>query len=105
AAGLFALLGWHLLELLPRLRPLLGDSLPARPHFAFFALSLLAYLPSLPWPPSQGPPDGDEPYYLLVTHSLAYDFDADLANNYADGDSLRVLARPLEAAPRDPDAQ
>lgn len=105
AAGLFAILGAHLLELLPRLRPLLGDSLPARPHFAFFALPLLAYLAILPWSTSQRPPDGDEPYYLLVAHSLAYDFDADLANNYADGDSLRFLRRRLEPQPGDPVGQ
>ncbi|HET8797039.1 MAG TPA: hypothetical protein VFO89_05110, partial [Thermoanaerobaculia bacterium] len=29
------------------------------------------------------PPDGDEPYYLLVTESLARDFDLDLRNQYA----------------------
>ena len=102
AAGLFALLGAHLLELLPRLRPLLGASLPARPHVAFFALPLLAYLAILPWSTSQRPPDGDEPYYLLVAHSLAYDFDADLANNYAAGDSLHFLPRRLEPQPGDP---
>jgi len=102
AAGLFALLGDHLLELLPRLRPLLGHSLPARPHFAFFALPLLAYLAILPWSTSQRPPDGDEPYYLLVAHSLAYDLDADIANNYAAGDSLRFLPRRLEPQPGDP---
>ncbi|HEV8238897.1 MAG TPA: hypothetical protein VGS57_05980 [Thermoanaerobaculia bacterium] len=105
AAGLFALLGAHLLELLPRMRPLLGAALPARPHFAFFALPLLAYLAILPWSTSQRPPDGDEPYYLLVTHSLAYDFDADLANNYAAGDSLRFLPRRLEPQPGDPVGQ
>jgi hypothetical protein len=105
AAGLFSLLGAHLLEVLPRLRPLLGEALPARPHVAFFALPLLAYLAILPWSTSQRPPDGDEPYYLLVAHSLAYDLDADLANNYADGDSLHFLPRRLEAQPGDPVGQ
>jgi hypothetical protein len=105
AAALFALLAAHLLELLPRLRPLLGDELPARPHFAFFALPLLAYLAILPWSTAQRPPDGDEPYYLLVAHSIAYDLDADLANNYAAGDSLRFLPRRLEAQPGDPVGQ
>jgi hypothetical protein len=30
------------------------------------------------------PIDGDEPYYLLVTDSIAHDFDLDLANQYRD---------------------
>ena len=102
AAASFALLAAHLLELLPRLRPLLGARLPARPHAAFFFLPLLAYLAVLPWCTSQRPPDGDEPYYLLVAHSLAYDFDADLANNYAHGDSRQFLPRALEPQPGDP---
>ncbi len=142
AAALFALLGLHVLDLLPRLRPLLGPArLPGPPRAvngdagggppgppattpppranlfaatslpltalprlsaAFFFLPLLAYLAVLPWSTAQRPPDGDEPYYLLVAHSLAYDFDADLANNYAAGDSLRFLPRRLEPQPGDP---
>jgi hypothetical protein len=102
AAALFALLGAHLLELLPRLRPLLGERLTARPHAAFFWLPLLAYLAILPWCAAQRPPDGDEPYYLLVAHSLAHDGDADLANNYAAHDSLRFMPRRLTPQPGDP---
>jgi len=30
---------------------------------------------------------GDEPYYLLITHSIIYDFDVDLKNNYENSDS------------------
>ena len=56
----------------------------------------------LPWSTEHRPPDGDEPYYLLVTHSLAYDFDADLANNYAAEDSRAFLPRALEPQPGDP---
>lgn len=29
------------------------------------------------------PPNGDEPYYLLITESIAHDFDLDLRNQYA----------------------
>ena len=29
---------------------------------------------------------GDEPYYLLITHSISYDFDVDLKNNYENND-------------------
>ena len=34
---------------------------------------------------------GDEPHYLLITHSLIHDGDFDLANNYARGDYARYM--------------
>lgn len=63
--------------------------------FAF--LALLA-----PWTLDQRAPDGDEPWYLLVTHSLAYDFDAVLDDNYERQDSLEFMDRAIEPQPRDP---
>ena len=102
AAALVVLLGTHLVELLPRLRPLLGESLGPRPHAAFFWLPLVAYLALIPWSTSQRPPDGDEPYYLLVAHSIAYDGDAELSDEYLAGDSLRFMSRRLEPQPGDP---
>src|SRR4029079_9013185 len=47
-------------------------------------------------------PDGDEPYYLLITHSLAHDFDADLTNDYAEGTWRHFMSRPLSPQPGDP---
>jgi hypothetical protein len=38
---------------------------------------------------------GDEPYYLLVTHSLAFDADLDLSNNLRDRDFSSFYARDL----------
>lgn len=96
---------WLLLAALRRgigLRPLLGARLPARPPAVFFLLPLLVYLGLQPWVTAARLPDGDEPYYLLVAHSLAYDLDDDLANNYAAGDSLAFLDRRLEPQPGDP---
>ena len=29
---------------------------------------------------------GDEPHYLMITHSIVYDHDMDVANNYANND-------------------
>ena len=34
---------------------------------------------------------GDEPHYLLITHSLLHDHDFDLANNYAQKDYLKFM--------------
>jgi hypothetical protein len=47
-------------------------------------------------------PDGDEPYYLLITHSLAYDLDTDLSNNYEANDSLQFMSRELKPEWADP---
>jgi hypothetical protein len=102
AAGLAALLLLRVAQLLLALRPALGKQLPRRPPWPFFALPLLVYLAIAPWATSHRAPDGDEPYYLMVTHSLAYDLDADLANNYARQDSLRFMARAIEPQPGDP---
>jgi len=101
-AGFLLLLAWRLGRLLPALRRRLGHRLPARPPAVFFGLPLLVYLALLPWANHQRPPDGDEPYYLLLTHSLAYDLDVDLANNYAAGDWRAFLQRPLAPQPGDP---
>lgn len=102
AAAFATLLGQRVVRQVIALRPLLGSRLPPRPSALFFFLPLVAYLALVPWQSHQRPPDGDEPYYLLITHSLAYDLDADLTNNYADGDWRHFLDRPLEPQPGDP---
>lgn len=84
------------------LRPLLGRRLPKRPSLLFFLLPFAVYLALLPWSADRRQPDGDEPYYLLVTHSLAYDGDAELTNNYADGDHRFFMDRPIGPQPGDP---
>lgn len=102
AAGLFTLLLLASTRRALALSPLLTGRLPRRPAWPFFALPLVVYLAILPWATERRPPNGDEPYYLLVAHSLAYDFDADLANNYAAGDSRQFVGRALEPQPGDP---
>lgn len=102
AAGLFLLLLVYLWQALPRMRPLLGRCLPQRPNGVFFLLPLVVYLALTPWASSQRAPDGDEPFYLLIAHSLAYDLDAELTNNYAAEDSRAFVDRALEAQPGDP---
>ncbi len=102
AAVLVVLLGVYLWQLLPRLRPLLGRQLDSRPSLLFAWLPFVVYLSLMPWATQERPPDGDEPYYLLLTHSLAHDFDTDLANNYAAEDSIAIVGRALEPQQGDP---
>lgn len=102
AACLFALLLIAASRRAVGLLPLLEGRLPRRPPWQFAALPLVVYLALLPWATERRPPNGDEPYYLLVAHSLAYDFDADLADNYAAGDSRAFVGRALEPQPGDP---
>ena len=102
AAGFLLLLGHRTVRLLVALRPVLEQSGQKRPSVVFFFLPFLFYLAILPWSVSQHAPDGDEPHYLLLTHSLAYDLDTDLANNYTQGDSLAFMDRILEAQLGDP---
>lgn len=106
-AGLALVLAHRVACQVVALRPLLGGAgsggrLPERPSALFFWLPLVVYLALMPWHTERRPPDGDEPFYLLVAHSLAYDFDADLTDNYARGDWRHFLDRPLEPQPGDP---
>ena len=101
-AGFAALLGFRVLRQILALRPLLGGRLTARPPWIFFWLFLVVYLAILPWSHQQRPPDGDEPYYLMLTHSLTHDLDVDLTNDYAQETYRAFVDRPLEPQPGDP---
>ena len=86
------------------LEPLLDRSATSkRPPLVFLLLPFGFYLALIPWSTSTRAPDGDEPWFLLVTHSIAYDFDLDLANNYRDRDSLTFMPRAIEPQPGDPE--
>ncbi len=101
AAGL-VLLAHSIVTMVPALRRSLGNRLGTRPHPAFALVPLVVYCTAALWSTAVRPPDGDEPYYLLVAHSLAFDLDTDLVNNYAEEDWQRFLDRPLEPQPGDP---
>ena len=102
AAG-FALLLLHRLGwLVAGMRSTLRHSQLRFAPTPFLALPFVAYLAILPWTASQRPPDGDAPHYLLLTHSLAYDLDTDLRNNYTQGDSRLFVDGLLEPQPGDP---
>lgn len=53
-----------------------------------FAISLLIYTAIAPWVAFGHWTDGDEPHYLLLTHSLVVDRDFDMENNYRLGHYL-----------------
>jgi hypothetical protein len=102
AVGFLLVLAYWVARVLPRLRPLLGDRLPERPPAIFFWLPFLVYASLVPWTTEHRPPDGDEPYNLLIAHSLVFDHDADLADNYRNGDASRFLDRSIEPQLGDP---
>jgi hypothetical protein len=55
-------------------------------HIWSFVVALLIYAAISPWVQYACWPTADEPHYLLLTHSLVFDHDFDLANNYAKND-------------------
>jgi len=61
-----------------------------------FTLSLLIYGALTPWTEIACFPTADEPHYLLLTHSLVFDHDFDLANNYARGDYRRFYPAKVD---------
>ncbi|MEM6792341.1 MAG: hypothetical protein AAF725_00035 [Acidobacteriota bacterium] len=99
-AALLLILLAALIRVAPALRRRLAR--PGPPGPAFFLLPLAFYLAIQPWSLDHRPVGGDEPYYLLLSHSLAFDGDMDLANNYAEEDWRRFMDRPIEAQPGDP---
>ncbi|MDH7511355.1 MAG: hypothetical protein QHH14_00205 [Clostridiales bacterium] len=68
-------------------------SLPPRRKLVilFFASLLIFGAGTLLFISSGITPAGDEPHYLLITHSLLQDKDFDLANNYAEQDYSRYM--------------
>src|SRR5574341_199659 len=71
--------------------PSLRSRTPLRfshPGLAVFLITLAVYAALVPWMVRVWPRTGDEPHYLLAAHSLAFDGDFDLANNYARRDYL-----------------
>lgn len=58
----------------------------ASPGSIILLISLIAYVALAVWMTQVWEPLGDEPHYLLAAHSLVYDHDLNLANNYAQKD-------------------
>jgi hypothetical protein len=49
---------------------------------AVFLASFIVYFAITPWVAATATTNGDEPHYLLLSHSLLHDHDFDLRNNY-----------------------
>lgn len=101
-AGFVVLLAHRTARLVIAARPSLGEGARHGPPALFFLLPLVVYLALVPWSTSQRPPNGDEPYYLLLAHSLVHDLDVELGNEYEEGVSLGLVGRRLEPQPGDP---
>lgn len=98
AASGLALAGVRTLLLARRLRHGIADS----GLWPYFALPLALYLAAWPWATSARAPDGDEPYYLLLAHSLAKSADVDLTDDYRDRAWSAFSAVPIAPQPGDP---
>jgi hypothetical protein len=98
----FLLIGWRAAKLALALRRRLAARRLPRDLVPFTLLPAAVYLAILPWAGVTRPPDGDEPYYLLLAHSLAEDFDVDLADEYRDEVWRRFGERPIAPQPGDP---
>lgn len=101
AVAWFLLLAQRVARQVVALRPCLARHLPRRPSLVFAFLPWVVYLALQPWMGAQRAVDGDEPYYLLLAHSIAYDGDVDLTNNYV-ADWRRFTDRPLKPQLGDP---
>jgi hypothetical protein len=69
----------------------------------FIVLFFLYFFIS-PWVDKASPPEGDEPYFLLLTHSMLYDHDINLSNNFANKDYLKfspLITHDLAPQPHD----
>jgi hypothetical protein len=99
AAALALLLGWRVARLLPAL---LRSRARGGPRWPFAALPFAVGVALLPWIHRAAPPNGDEPYVLLLAESLVSDGDFDLADEYRDGVARRFTARPIAPQPGDP---
>jgi hypothetical protein len=100
--GFFALALWRAARLALALRRRLRPGAAPRALAGFTLLPAALYLAILPWATAARPPDGDEPWYLLLASSLAEDFDVDLADEYRDESWRGFTDRPIEPQPGDP---
>ena len=105
AGGLVLLLAWRVARLLPALvreAKRLAASRTGRWAWPFAAVPFAVGIALLPWVHRAAPPNGDEPYYLLLAESVVSEGDFDLADEYREAVSTRFTGRAIEPQPGDP---
>lgn len=103
-AGLYAAVALATLAALPGIWRRFGAARgPARGLVPVaIVIAFAIYLTFLPWQTSRRAPDGDEPWFLLLAHSIATDLDTDLADEYAAGEAAELGLRAKAPQPGDP---
>src|SRR5580704_17215586 len=102
-AGVFHLFaGVYVIFLLAKMAELLifaamnADDAGSRVHLPVivFASAFIVYGGLAPWMALASSPQGDEGHFLILSHSLAFDHDFDVGDNYAKGDHREQYPPP-----------
>ncbi len=101
AGALVLLLGWRVSRLLPALRRRLDAAVSGGWRWPFAVVPLAVGIALLPWVHAAAPPNGDEPYFLLLAESLVSDRDFDLADEYREVVAAQFTERAIEPQPGD----
>jgi hypothetical protein len=65
-----------------------------------FAAAFIVYGGTVPWMALASPPMGDEAHFMILTHSLVFDHDFDVGNNYKNGDYKEEFPTPSPGSMR-----
>lgn len=71
-----------------------GTQRVRRSGVCVFAVAFIVFAGFVPWIWLGGPPIGDEPAYMLLAHSLAFDHDFDVGDNYRNHDHVEQFPPP-----------
>ena len=71
-----------------------SENINLKKKFTIFLVFLVTYIFVTMWVCKTYPPDGDEPHYLILAHSLTYDQDFKTMNNYENEDYLEYYPYP-----------
>jgi hypothetical protein len=93
--GILVLKAYFLLRYLYDNIDTITKKLDIKGKLSIFLVFLIIYLFISIWVCNNYPPDGDEPHYLILAHSLIYDHDFDSINNYNNEDYLAFYPYPL----------
>jgi hypothetical protein len=65
-----------------------------------FAAAFIVYGGVVPWMALASSPQGDEPHFMILTHSLVFDHDFNVGDNYANGDYKEEFPPPSPGSMR-----